>query len=509
MRKNAILWTIVGIAVLVRLPALLNDGLWRDEAYAYVDVIAPSFAEFLHRVSETEWHPPLFFVLEYAWTRVAGSGEIALGLLPFAFGVATVPIVYLLGRAVDSRVAGLLGATIFALAPMAIAYSDEYVYAFAGFTFALLAWRTALVRTQPITAASGMALSAATLAAVYSHYTALFVVPLLAAWALAARNGLRQRAAIVAAFAAGSLPFALWLPVFLYQRHIGLPYEGVTSVGAKASYFIAALLEFVPARPATLELAAVVLLLAAIAVVARARRIDAGAAVLGTIFLATLLWTTALDLLAARYVVPCYPLLCVFFGSTLAQLAILVEVPPAFRPYVRAVAIATACVVAAGNVAFALSDSSMPKSGMRSLAKGAGLDSRTLYVIAPDYMAATFFYYARGVAVTFRGFVRDEHPEIFKLDDYVADWTRPGAVDDAVAAIAARAPEFRCIDVLVDSYARDQAAMPYGKAWELLHRLERRYRLTAHTLYPARYEPVDSYVFATARGSGAAQQNCR
>ena len=225
--------------------------------------------------------------------------------------------------------------------------------------------------------------------------------------------------------------------------------------------------------------------------------------------LTTLLWTTALDLLAARYVVPCYPLLCVFFGSTLAQLAILVEVPPAFRPYVRAVAIATACVVAAGNVAFALSDSSMPKSGMRSLAKGAGLDSRTLYVIAPDYMAATFFYYARGSAVTFRGFVRNEHPEIFKLDDYVADWTRPGAVDDAVAAIAAQAPEFRCIDVLVDSYARDQAAMPYGKAWELLHRLERRYRLTAHTLYPARYEPVDSYVFATARGSGAAQQNCR
>lgn len=510
MRRNVVLWTIVVIAVLVRLPALLNDGLWRDDAYVYVDVIAPTFGEFLHRTIEADWHPPLFFLLDYVWIRLAGTSEIALGFLPFAFSVATVPLVYLLGRDADSPRAGLLSAAIFALSPMAISYSDEYVYPFAGFTFALLAWRAIRARSEPMTAARFVALAAAALACVYSHYTALFVVPMLALWALCGPGSVRNKIAIAGAFAVGTLPFVVWLPVFLYQHRIGIPYEATTSLLGKVSFYVAALLLYVPVRPANAETVAVILFLAAIVVVARARRMKPDALALGVIFLLALAVVTADDLLAARYVLPCVAMICAFFGSTLAQLDALIEVPQAWQPLVWIVTGVLVALAGAGDVQFARTNSDVPKSGMRPMTRAEPLDPQTLYVVAPDYMAATFAYYARESPVAMRGFVRDDHPEIFRLHDYVADWNRPDAVDAAVTAIVAQAAHYRCIDVLVDAFGRDQAQLPYGKAWQLLHALERHYPLARNVLWNARFEPVDSYLLAVGRSrSGGAAANCR
>ena len=74
-------WTLIAIvllAIAVRLPQLLHAGLWRDEAYVWVDLSAPTFGEFWHRITTSESHPPLYFMLVYAWTKLFGSSEMAL-----------------------------------------------------------------------------------------------------------------------------------------------------------------------------------------------------------------------------------------------------------------------------------------------------------------------------------------------------------------------------------------------------------------------------------------------
>ncbi|HZV77278.1 MAG TPA: hypothetical protein VFF63_05955, partial [Candidatus Babeliales bacterium] len=72
----------------------MHEGLWRDEAYVYVDLIAPTFKEFFHRVVETEYHPPLYFLLVYVWVKLAGISEISLKTLPFICSILTVLAVY-------------------------------------------------------------------------------------------------------------------------------------------------------------------------------------------------------------------------------------------------------------------------------------------------------------------------------------------------------------------------------------------------------------------------------
>ncbi|HTU83199.1 MAG TPA: glycosyltransferase family 39 protein [Candidatus Acidoferrales bacterium] len=509
--RRALLWGIVGIAIAVRLPSLLHDGLWRDEAYVYVDLIAPTLHEFLHRVAETEWHPPLFFLIEYAWVKLAGIGTMQLSILPFAIAIATVPVTYLLGRDADSPAAGVLAAAIYALAPVAVVYSDEYVYPFAAFAFALLAWAVVRARREPMTLSRWAGVAAASALATYAHYTALFYVPMLMAWSFFSGRSLRERIALAAALAAGAATFAAWLAVFLHQRAIGLPYEGGSSAGAKISFFVATALEYVPARPAVLQLWAAVALAAAAAIVARARNASAAGVALGAFFVVSTAIACADDLLAIRYVAPLYPLLCVFFASMLVRAAAAISraSPAAVRFALGAVAAAACALVAAGDVAFALQNPSVPKSGFRTLARSRGFDRDTLYVVAPDYMASTFAFYARGSGAALRGFVRYDHPEVFRLENYARDWNRPDAVARALSAIAADVRGKRCLAYAIDGFARDQARVPYGKSWQLLAALRERYPLAGRAIYPGRYEPVEVYRFATAPVSGAAAAICR
>jgi uncharacterized membrane protein len=84
-RAAVVLAAIIVAAALVRLPLLLHDGLWRDEAYVYVAVTAPTFRDFMQRVIASEYHPPLYFVICYFWVRLVGATELSLKALPFSF----------------------------------------------------------------------------------------------------------------------------------------------------------------------------------------------------------------------------------------------------------------------------------------------------------------------------------------------------------------------------------------------------------------------------------------
>ncbi|MBV8148786.1 MAG: glycosyltransferase family 39 protein [Candidatus Eremiobacteraeota bacterium] len=490
------LYGIVAVAALIRLPSLLHDGLFRDEANAFIVVSAPSLTALLHRIAAIEWHPPLYFLIAYFWIRGVGTSELALKGLPFLFSLITVPLVYRLARTVGSPAVGLIAAGVFAVSPLAVSYSTSYLYPMTGLLFVLLAYVVALARREQVTVARLGILALVTMLVAYAHYAALFYLPALVAWAIFSPRGLRHGAMLALAMLVGWLPFLLWLPVFLHQQQVGVPYQSTSSVADRAAFFLTSLVLLVPVRAAMPEWP-MFFCIAAMGFFARARTILTSAApATGAIFLVVLFLVSASGLVRIRYALPAYGLQCVFLAWLVcgAWKPIASERSARLRRWAATIAAALIVLFACGDFYQALASSAIPKSGIRSFVTE-GLPGDTLYVLAPDYLAPTFAYYTRRDPVPFLGFARIEHPESFTLDGYAKLWKAPGAVNDALAAIAGEAREYRYLDVIVDEISRDEGPMPYAKTWALLGQLKSRYRLSNTRRFAGVWEPIAVYQF--------------
>ena len=65
-------------AAAVRLSTLGLQSFWYDEAFTPVHVLHPSLSATLSSVASYEKTPPLWDIVIWAWSRVFGTGEIAL-----------------------------------------------------------------------------------------------------------------------------------------------------------------------------------------------------------------------------------------------------------------------------------------------------------------------------------------------------------------------------------------------------------------------------------------------
>ncbi|WP_354699280.1 hypothetical protein DSM112329_04991 [Paraconexibacter sp. AEG42_29] len=234
---------LTAVALVVRVATLDLQSFWSDEA-ATVGVLRHSFGGMLDAVWDGESTPPLFYVLMWAWSKLAGTGEIALRLPAAVLGAAAVPVVAALAARVagcrrapsgtGSRVepsgtpgepgggsrmpdrAAVAAALLMALSPLTVWYSQEArAYALlillaAGSTLALLRALEAPTRGRLA------AWAALAIAAFWTHHFAVFLVAGQAGWALWA---LRARALpACCAIAAGGAALA---PLLLHQRAAG------------------------------------------------------------------------------------------------------------------------------------------------------------------------------------------------------------------------------------------------------------------------------------------------
>jgi hypothetical protein len=120
-------WALVAIAVLaavVRFVGISSQSYWLDESQA-VHELHLSFGGMLHAWSRYEWNPPLYLLIAWPWAKVFGTGEVGLRSLSALLGIAVVPLIYVCGRELISRRAGLIAALIAALNPFMIWYSQE------------------------------------------------------------------------------------------------------------------------------------------------------------------------------------------------------------------------------------------------------------------------------------------------------------------------------------------------------------------------------------------------
>ncbi len=212
-------WLVIGLTVLAfgLRWACLRQSLFGDELFLYEAVHGRSLGQVFHTLRESEKTPPLGFVL--AWlTGRGGSADVLVRLPSFVAGVATVPLVYLLGSRTMGRAAGLLAAAWFALSPFEIFYGTEargYAIVAALVVTSTLALLAALEQSR---ARWWVLYALAATAAVYTHYIAALTLIPQAAWALWTH---RERAReLLIANGAVVLAFLPWVPSFLLQaRH--------------------------------------------------------------------------------------------------------------------------------------------------------------------------------------------------------------------------------------------------------------------------------------------------
>jgi O-antigen/teichoic acid export membrane protein len=116
------LFGIVLVALGVRL--LITRGLWVDESSSVAQA-QMTFHGMLHNLRTIDVHPPLYFALLWSDVRVFGSGELAVRLPSIVAGMLLVPAIYVAGRELYDRRAGLAAATLAAFAPQTVWYSQE------------------------------------------------------------------------------------------------------------------------------------------------------------------------------------------------------------------------------------------------------------------------------------------------------------------------------------------------------------------------------------------------
>jgi uncharacterized membrane protein len=202
-------------AAALRFSTLGLQSFWYDEAFTPVHVLHASLWATLHGVVKTENTPPLWYIVEWIWSRIFGSGVVALRFPSALAGVATVPVAWSLARVLGGgRRAAIVCAAIVAVNPLLVWYSQEarayglYVFVSA---LALLCFVRA-EREPTARALTWFALSAS--AALLTFYFEAFMLIPMALWLL--RDRTRRRMTVPAVALPAAVGVAL-VPLVLAQ----------------------------------------------------------------------------------------------------------------------------------------------------------------------------------------------------------------------------------------------------------------------------------------------------
>src|ERR1051325_2274476 len=119
---------IIVLAIGLRLINLGGRALWDDEAFAVLFAEKGLSAMLYGTLTPVaggaaDIHPLLYYSALNVWMHFFGESAFTVRLLSVIFGVATVAVIYLLGKTLFDERTGLVGALITASAPFQVAFS--------------------------------------------------------------------------------------------------------------------------------------------------------------------------------------------------------------------------------------------------------------------------------------------------------------------------------------------------------------------------------------------------
>lgn len=215
-RELGILAAITGLAAVLRLVTLDLQSLWLDEALS-AQMVRDDLGA-LFDALPYEASPPLFYLVEFVWTHLFGDSEFAFRLPSALAGIVTVPVIYLAARELGGRRAGVVGGVLAAVSPAFIWYSQE------GRTYSLaimFAALSVLFFARSLRGDSGQPLlwwAVFSAGAIATHYFAVMLVGIEAAWMLYER---RDRRRVLAFAAIPVLAGVALIPLLMAQQDNG------------------------------------------------------------------------------------------------------------------------------------------------------------------------------------------------------------------------------------------------------------------------------------------------
>ena len=103
----------------------LNQSFWLDEATSGLVVRNFSLTEIVTKFSPGDFHPPLYYLILKVWSSFFGTSEIALRFPSIIFGLLTIYFVYLIGKELFNKKAGIIAGILLATSGLHIYYSQE------------------------------------------------------------------------------------------------------------------------------------------------------------------------------------------------------------------------------------------------------------------------------------------------------------------------------------------------------------------------------------------------
>lgn len=118
------LLAIVFLGLVLRVYHLAAQSLSGDEAFSFW-ISTLRLSETVHYAVTIDVHPPLYYFILHYWMLLFGTSAFAMRLLSALFGVLAIPMIYLVGRQLFNKEAGLVGALILAISPLNVIYSQD------------------------------------------------------------------------------------------------------------------------------------------------------------------------------------------------------------------------------------------------------------------------------------------------------------------------------------------------------------------------------------------------
>ena len=200
-----------------RLAGLTSQSLWRDEVDSLRFATRP-LSEVLAAFTRPGENGPLFYLLLRPWLTLAGRSEFSLRFPSVLMGVLAIPLIFLWGKYLFGRRAGvgggLLAALLLAINPYHVWYSQEArMYALVVVLILLSSWwfKEALEKGRWWRWALWYLFVSL---GFYIHVLAVLALPLQAFWLLLLPGWRRRWKSALAAFALLILPY---LPLIGWQ----------------------------------------------------------------------------------------------------------------------------------------------------------------------------------------------------------------------------------------------------------------------------------------------------
>ncbi|HKG04709.1 MAG TPA: glycosyltransferase family 39 protein [Conexibacter sp.] len=173
----AVLTLATGVAAALRLPFLGTQSLWFDETYTVHVVQTGSLGELWDRIGASESTPPLFYLLTWGWTKLAGSdGAGAVRAVSALAIVASVPVAYASLRRLAGQRAALATAALVAVSPLLGWYAlDARAYGLLVLTGLLSVWAFS-ASLEATTARRLLLWALAAAAVIWTHWFGGFLV---------------------------------------------------------------------------------------------------------------------------------------------------------------------------------------------------------------------------------------------------------------------------------------------------------------------------------------------